>query len=89
MATQGDLHDIADEQGSIRAGVTTDLEATRRRYEREGYGGTLYAAPTRNMMRAEDQMLGEHGFRHNQQTTSNAPEDPGFVYVIQGKKFKS
>jgi len=52
----------------------------------------MYYAPTINMMRKEDKMLkiamSKNKARHNVHKISNAPESPGYVYVIVGNWFK-
>lgn len=85
--TQMDLHNLAAEHGSIRVGVTTDLDARIRSYENKGYSGTFYVAPTQNMMQAENRLLSGYDFRHNQQNQSNASDKPGWVYLIRGRKY--
>jgi len=39
------------------AGATTEPERRKREYERDGYTGTMYYAPTQNMKKAEDRLL--------------------------------
>ncbi len=86
--TQSKLQEIADERSAIRAGSTGDPDKRARDYAQEGYAGTLYYAPTENMMKSEDKILRGRNFRHNEQELSNASESPGNVYVIKGKKSK-
>ena len=83
------LHTVADQRGAIRAGSTIDPRQRARQYAREGYSGTLYYANTENMMRAENTLFENHTFRHNVQLRSNSPQDPGYVYVIKGKRFSN
>lgn len=83
--TQQELHEKAEECGSIRAGATVDPNRRADEYEAEGFSGRMYVAPTENMMKAEDKLL-DHELRHNEQVNSNAAEGAGYVYVIQGRK---
>lgn len=85
---QTQLHEIASLKGSIRGGGTINPTSRAGAYQREGYGGTMYVAETQNMKQAENQLLQDFDFRHNEQERSNLPKDPGFTYVIQGKKFE-
>ena len=84
--TQGELHDIIEENGAIRCGATTDIERRRDEYEDEGYSGTMFYAETQNMMFAEDKLLEIRVPLHNVHESSNAQEEEGFVYVIKGRK---
>jgi hypothetical protein len=86
LKTQKELHDIAGEWGSIRGGGTQSPEERARGYERQGYSGTMFVAPTTNLMLAEDKLLQNNDFRHNQHQQSNLGEEEGYIYVIQGKK---
>lgn len=40
------------------------------------------------MMRAEDKLLQIKVPRHNEQTQSNAQQEKGYVYVIQGRWYQ-
>jgi len=87
--SQKKLHRIASEKGSIRMGSTIQPRQRARAYQSPsggGYSGTMYVAPTENMMKAEDKLLKSKLGRHNVQSISNAQEEPGHVYAIQGKK---
>lgn len=86
--TQSQLHELAQENYSIRAGGTINPERRANDYEREGYSGVMYAARTDNVQYAEDRLL-EHNLRHNVHEQSNLPPVEGFVYVIQGKKYET
>ena len=46
----------------------------------------MFYAKAANMKWVEDLLL-RKALRHNMQVSSNAPPEPGFVYIIQGKKF--
>lgn len=83
------LHTVAQQRGAIRAGSTIDPKQRARQYAQEGYSGTLYYASTENMMKAENTLFEKHTFRHNVHSRSNSPQDPGYVYVIKGKKFSN
>jgi hypothetical protein len=92
--SQGELLDmISNGKSVVRAGASVDCNKRANGYEHDRYSGVMYAARTKNMMKAEDKLL-EAGRRnnsciHNQQQLSNMPESPGFVYAIKGKKFSS
>lgn len=75
------------EWGVIYAG-STDNPRTRANAHRskDGYWGKLFYAPTQNMMVAEDELLKKRKYRYNKQKESNAEENRGFIYVIQGKR---
>lgn len=85
-ATQADLHQIAQLPGAIRAGSTANVDQRAEAYGREGYSGTMFVAPTKNMQQAEDALLQSHNFRHNVQSASNAQQAAGHVYVIKGRR---
>lgn len=85
--SQKDLKYLADESGVIRAGATNDIDRRIAQYEREGYSGEVYFAETNNMRFAENNLLRNFDFRHNVQQSSNALEEPGYVYLIKGKKY--
>ena len=86
--TQQVLFQRAQESGAVRGGATISPKATKTRYEGQGYGGTLFVATTLNMKAAEDRLLAIRDFRHNVQKLSNVQEEPGFIYVIKGRKFR-
>ena len=46
----------------------------------------MFYAETQNMMFAEDKLLEIKVPRHNVHEFSNAQEEEGYVYVIQGRK---
>ena len=83
---QRDLEEIIEWHGSIRTGATTRIGARRGEYQNEGYTGTMYYAKTQNMMLAEDRLLAIRVPRYNEHANSNAPEDKGYVYVINGQR---
>ena len=85
--SQAELNEIAQQYNSIRVGATKDLDVRANQYEREGYSGIMYIAKTTNMQYAEDKLL-EHDTRHNIHKTSNVDNGSGYVYVINGKKYK-
>lgn len=86
FVSQAELNEIAQENNSIRVGSTIDPCVRANQYEREGYSGTMYVAKTTNMQYAENKLL-EHDTRHNVHSLSNASNDDGFVYVINGRKY--
>ena len=83
--SQRDLQEIIERHGSIRTGATTRIDARRGEYQNEGYTGTMYYAETQNMMLAEDGLLAIRVPRYNTQEESNAQEEEGYVYVINGR----
>ena len=62
------------------------LDRSADQYEREGYSGVMYFFRTKNMMRAEDELL-EYPGTHNVHEWSGAQPKPGYVYVIKGRKY--
>ena len=90
VKTQAKMYDLLSYGGAgfVRAGSTASVQSRRGTYEQEGYSGTMYYTPVKNMMFAEDKLLERRDFRHNKQHFSNAEEQPGCVYVIQGQKRK-
>ncbi len=84
--SQAELNEIAQECGSIRVGATEDPYKRSKQYEKDGYSGVMYISKTNNMLFAEDKLL-EHNTRHNIHKRSNVADEPGYVYVINGKKF--
>lgn len=92
LGSQNELFEIVAEWGAIRVGSTGEPSVRAATYTRDKYGGTMYYAETRNMRLAEDRLLKaafeSGGGRHNQHTLSNASEEPGYVYVIQGRRYQ-
>lgn len=88
VSSQKKLHIKAREKGSIRVGSTETPYIRKGTYEVKGYSGTMYFAKTSNMMKAEDKLLAIKTFLYNKQKYSNVPEEKGYVYVIQGRKYK-
>ena len=86
VTTQAEIKSHEEDYGYVRVGSTVNPEQRAGQYEAEGYSGTMYAAPTQNMMQAEDKLL-EAEPRHNEQKLSNGDEAPGFVYAIVGRKY--
>ena len=82
----GKLKEIGQEKGAIYVGSTDDVKRRTKEHEREGYSGVVYYSKTKNMMRAEDELLKHPGI-HNKDKESGAQEQPGSVYVIKGRKF--
>jgi hypothetical protein len=82
---------IETETHIIRAGASIDCDKRANGYEGELYSGVMFYARTQNMMKAEDKLLAagwkNGNCKHNLQEFSNAKEEPGFVYIIQGKKY--
>ncbi len=85
--TQSDLNEIVEQNNSIRVGSTKDPNSRAKQYERDGYSGTMYVAKTSNMQQAENKLL-DHNTRHNDHKTSNQSDDAGYVYVINGRRYK-
>jgi len=86
--TQKELHEIVNERSAVRVGATIDPEDRARGYTYEGYAGIMYIASTVSMMKAEDKLLEVCRCVHNVHRRSNAPDAPGFVYVIIGRKMR-
>ena len=82
--TQKQLARKASQPYAIRKGATVDPPRRVGEYRHQGFKGKMYAAPTKNMMKAEDKLLKNPGI-HNKQTLSNAQAKPGFTYSLQGK----
>ena len=60
-----------------------------RQREDEGFSGTVYYRWARSMKGAEDELLEKIRRNHpqnNLQEESNSPREPGYVYIIKGKK---
>ena len=93
VETQQEIFDMILDQdgkevaGFIRADSTKDPDRQRSRHEDEGFGGTMFCARTENMRKAENRLLAARGFCHNPHTQRKAAEEPGYIYVIKGKKF--
>ncbi len=84
--TQEQLKQKAQEANAIRVGSTVDPKRRATQYSSEGYSGKMFIAETQNMKQAEDRLLQICACRQNVQKSSNADPDPGYVYVLQGKK---
>ena len=90
---QTDLHRmIENETHVIRVGATDrDPKDRKGEYERQGYSGTMYVAPTQNMQKAENTLLQKaienDAGKWNVQQRSNIGDYEGYVYIIQGKRF--
>jgi len=66
-----------------RVGATIDPNRRCKEYERKGYRGTMYYAPTTNMKKAENSLLNAcETCSQNIQKASNVDEEPGYVYAI-------
>lgn len=85
VKTQAEVFERCNEHGAVRGGSTIDPENRAAEYFRQGYRGTMFAALTTNMMKAEDRVL-KYNLRHNEQKSSNSAEAEGYVYVIIGQK---
>lgn len=76
--------------GIIRGGATKDpLERAQCYYSREGYSGEMLYVPTTNMKEYEDELLKHKGpglLEYNVQITSNQKNEPGYIYIIIGRK---
>lgn len=83
-----DLQTIAGQRGAIRVGATEHPQDRASQYQSEGYSGVMYHFKTENMRKAENRLLQQTGTQHNVQQRSNAEDRPGYVYAIQGRKYK-
>ena len=83
------LIDMRNEYGVIYAGSTKVPKERASQHERNGYSGTMYYAKTQNMRHAEKRLLDSKkgGYRYNDHQTSHQEEEPGYVYLIKGKKY--
>lgn len=86
VKTQNELSKIANERGAIRVGSTYNPQARAASYAHEGYRGTMYAAPTNNMIQSENRFLRDSATRHNVHGFSNAQDEKGYVYVVKGQR---
>jgi hypothetical protein len=86
VSSQAKLTELAQEHGSVRVGATGNPSQRASSYQTQGYRGTMYAARTENMYQAENRLLNNSDGRHNVHKQSNAADEGGFVYVIQGQK---
>ena len=84
--TQERLHQIIRRSGAIRAGATIEPEQRMKQYEYDGYSGAMYYSKTQNMKAAEDKLFEIRVPPENVHTKSNAPSEPGYVYVIVGER---
>ncbi len=82
---------IETETHIIRAGASIDCPTRADGYQGDLYSGVMFYARTQNMKKAENKLLAagkENGnCIHNIHMKSNVQEEPGFVYIIQGKKY--
>jgi hypothetical protein len=83
----GELQKIVAEKSVARVGATENPQQRADQYAREGYSGQMYQFRTQNMQRAEDRLLQQGGGTHNVQERSNAPDKPGYVYALKGRKY--
>ena len=92
--SQKDLRRILkNKRGVIRVGATErDPNMRANEYENEGYSGKMRFAPTTNIRLAENKLLNpakKCGTAiHNKHERSNLRDVDGFVYIIQGKRYK-
>ena len=82
----GELQKVAAGKSVARVGATEDPSQRAGQYAREGYSGEMYQSKTQNMRKAEDRLLQQAG-THNVQQKSNAPDKPGYVYALKGRKY--
>jgi len=93
MVSQEHLQDkVKNEKGVIRIGITKrDINERKQEYERGNYSGEMFYAKTTNMRLAENKLFGlaieNDAGRHNKQKDSNAAEEAGYVYIIQGRRY--
>ena len=86
--TQKKLQQVARGDGIARVGSTTNPKQRAQQYWSEGYRGKMYQSTTQNMRKAEDKLLQHTPGKHNVQKRSNAPDKPGKVYAVKGRKYK-
>ena len=79
--TQQELHKMA--RSGYYTGTTVDPQRRQGEHKRDGKSGTMYYTKTENMRQAEDKLLEKCNCPGNQQRRSNAPEGPGYVYLIR------
>ena len=84
----GELQKIAAGKSVARVGATENPQQRAGQYAREGYSGQMYKFKTQNMRKAEDKLLQQSAGTHNVQERSNAPDEPGYVYALKGRKYK-
>ena len=82
----GELQKLAAGKSVARVGATENPGERAQQYAREGYSGQMYQSRTQNMRKAEDRLL-QQGGTHNVQERSNAPDKPGYVYALKGRKY--
>ena len=82
----GELKEIGQKRGASYVGSTVNLDGRADQHERDGYSGVMFYFRTKNMMRAEDELL-EYPGVHNVYEWSGAQAKPGYVYVIKGRKY--
>ena len=82
-----ELQKVAAGKSVARVGATENPQQRADQYAREGYSGQMYQFRTQNMHRAEDRLLQQAAGTHNVQARSNAPDKPGYVYVVKGRKY--
>ena len=81
--TIGDLEEKVKKVRSAYVGSTTDVDRRLSEHERDGRTGKFYYAETQNMKKAENKLLSMcTTCSGNTQTSSNAQESRGYVYVI-------
>ena len=91
MTTLDKLLKKSKEVGSIRVGSTKDLRRRKRQYEKQGYVGLMYHTESQNMKVDEDRLLDQmekYDIKYNVYRKSGAKAEPGYVYVIQGRRNK-
>ena len=89
MDTVTALIDMCNEYGVIYVGSTEDPEERADQHERNGFSGTMYYAETQNMKQAENKLFDakKGSYRYSDHQASNQEEEPGYVYLIKGKKY--
>ena len=84
----GELQKIAAGKSVARVGATENPQQRADQYASEGFSGQMYEFKTQNMRKAEDRLLQQSAGTHNVQERSNAPDKPGYVYALKGRKYK-
>lgn len=80
------LCDFAPQARTIYVGATVDHLSRKYQHQRDGYTGGMYLAKTDNQVRDEDKLL-ELSHCPKDDRFGGTPQSPGYVYVIQGRRW--
>ena len=85
VKTQNELYEYI--RPGKYAGATTDPEGRAYKHERDFKKylqgrRVMYCSKTSNMKKAEDRILKQKDFLLNSHKSSNADDEPGYVYII-------